>query len=392
MLYYYESNKDPVLKKMITSTLDAMQLSGLHDHLQGGFFRYCVDREWAIPHFEKMLYDQALLLWEYSLAYGTLKDENYKRAAQKIIRCLEETFESDGLYYSGHDADTNHEEGATYLWAYDEIAAILLPEEFSRFREIYSVLEEGNFKGKNHLVKIQNETPADSEHALLEARKKRPQPFIDRKIVTGWNCLAGIGLIHAYRYLDDGRLLEKAKALLSGIIGRNWRMASMRHSSMGSNAFPGEYLQDCAAMLLFLTYLHEETGGFSKEIDVFYDKVKVYYKDNDWTESSQRDFLTVPAETYDSPIPSSVSMAELAIARTDILQGRECASAEFREPLLSDFFNISVLLRNGFFHHVQTPSKIDFRHLPGNTVQVKGQECVDCYRNLCMLKPEFCVP
>ncbi|HEX7510740.1 MAG TPA: DUF255 domain-containing protein [Chitinivibrionales bacterium] len=391
MLYYFEVNKDPLLKKMISSTLDTMLLSGLHDHLQGGFFRYCVDQTWTIPHFEKMLYDQALLLWEYSLAYGIFKNENYKRAAQKIIQCLEETFESDGLYYSGHDADTDHEEGATYTWSQDEIASLLPLKEFLRFNEVYGVSKEGNFKGENHLVKIANQNVAESERILLGARKMRPQPFVDRKIITSWNCLAGIGFIHAYRYLKDDRLLAKARSIFSGLMDHNWRMGTMHHSSMDSNVLPGEYLQDCGAMLLFITYLHEETGEFSKEMDAFYGKVKEYHGNDEWMESSQKDFLTVPAEPYDSPVPSGASMAELAMARADILQGRQYDFTDFREPLLRDFFNISVLLRNGFFHCMKTPSKIDYNRLPGNTVQVRSHECVDCYLNVCIPKEELCL-
>jgi uncharacterized protein YyaL (SSP411 family) len=221
---------------------------------------------------------------------------------------------------------------------------------------------------------------------LLEARKKRPQPFVDRKIITSWNCLLGIGLIHAYRYLEDSRLLAKAKNIFSGLMERHWRAGIMHHSSVDSNALPGEYLQDCAAMLLFITYLHEETGEFTKEMDVFYGKVKAYHRNNEWIESSQKDFLTVPTEAYDSPVPSGASMAMLAMARADVLQGRECDFIGFGEPLLYDFYNISVLLRNGFFHCIKTPSKIDYKRLPVNTVQIRGKECVDCYQNACTPK------
>ncbi len=89
-----------------------MRLRGLNDHLQGGIFRYCVDNEWTIPHFEKMLYDQAMALWTYSLAYRVTAKDEYRKMASDIIRCLDETFESNGFYISAHDADTDHDEGA----------------------------------------------------------------------------------------------------------------------------------------------------------------------------------------------------------------------------------------------------------------------------------------
>ena len=96
MLFFYSSTKDPLIKNMTEKTLNAMAQRGLHDHLQGGFFRYTVDREWTIPHFEKMLYDQAMLLWVYSLAYHAFGNVAYKKTAEKILTCLAETFEHQG--------------------------------------------------------------------------------------------------------------------------------------------------------------------------------------------------------------------------------------------------------------------------------------------------------
>jgi uncharacterized protein len=106
-----------------------MQDRGLHDHAGGGFFRYCVDRQWTIPHFEKMLYDQALGLWTYSVAARRFGREDYHRTAAGIIRSLQDSFLEDGLFNAALDADTNHHEGATYLWTPDEIRAALSPEQ-----------------------------------------------------------------------------------------------------------------------------------------------------------------------------------------------------------------------------------------------------------------------
>lgn len=391
MLYYFEVSKDSSLQEMIIRTLDKMLSGGLADHLQGGFFRYCVGREWIIPHFEKMLYDQALLLWEYSLAYHVTKKEEYKSAAEKTVQCLEETFEQEGSYISGHDADTDHQEGATYLWTLEQISGILTPEEFTRFGEVYDISEEGNFEGKNHLVKKKNVFLYDIEQKLLEARRKRHQPFVDTKVVTIWNCLLGIGFIQAYRYLGGEELLEKAKELFLRLGKLNYHNGKMYHSAVDSHTQKEEFLQDCAAMLLFLTYLHEETGMYADEIDKFYSKVKDYKVGSDWIESSHEDFLKVPAEAFDSPMPSSVSLAELAVLRADLLRKREYTPGEFSEPLMRDFFNIAVMIRNGFFHLIESPAKIAFSLLPGNTVQVKGKECKDCYFQACIPKEELCL-
>ena len=135
----YAGTPDETAGHIARNTLETMQRRGLHDHLQGGFFRYCVDRAWTIPHFEKMLYDQALLLWSFSLGARVFSREDFRRTAEGIYRCLEETFAEDGVYVSGHDADTDHVEGATYVWTPAEIEAVLGAEDAAFFGEIYDI-------------------------------------------------------------------------------------------------------------------------------------------------------------------------------------------------------------------------------------------------------------
>ncbi len=118
-----------MVSEMVTTTLDAMMLRGLNDHLQGGIYRYCVDREWTIPHFEKMLYDQAMALWSYSLGYRVTGKDHYRTMAEKTVKSLGETFEHDGLFTSAFNADTDHKEGMTYLWSESELESVLEPSE-----------------------------------------------------------------------------------------------------------------------------------------------------------------------------------------------------------------------------------------------------------------------
>ena len=158
LLFQSGVEDSPSIKSICIKTLDAMKDRGLNDHLQGGIFRYCVDKEWTVPHFEKMLYDQAMALWSYSLAYRVTGKEEYRIMAKNILRCLDESFESDGFYISAHDADTEHEEGATYLWGIDEIENALDPDEFAMFSESYHLTREGNFDGRNHLIRL-NDIP-----------------------------------------------------------------------------------------------------------------------------------------------------------------------------------------------------------------------------------------
>ncbi|MDX9800476.1 MAG: DUF255 domain-containing protein, partial [Spirochaetia bacterium] len=219
--------------KLVRKTLDSMCLKGLHDHLQGGFFRYCVDRSWTIPHFEKMLYDQAMLLWVFSLASRIFKEPLYKDCAEGIFRCLSETFLDNGLFCAAYDADTDHREGDTYLWETAELEKILSKEEFDAISRVYSLPERGNFEGKIHLIKKDGYTDilsADgkssallknllsAEEKLLTARKERLQPFCDCKKITSWNSFAGIALLQMHRHLGNNDALNMALDMRSELV------------------------------------------------------------------------------------------------------------------------------------------------------------------------------
>jgi len=391
MIHYFEETHDKLLRKMIEETLDMMVRSGLHDHLQGGFFRYCVDRQWNVPHFEKMLYDQALLLWIYSLAYKLFKKEIYKITAEKIINCLNETFMNDGLFYSAHDADTDHEEGATYLWLHQELKNILSEEEFATLDTYYALTTEGNFEGKNHLIK---KTPAYSkettiiEEKLLQERRKRKQPFLDTKIITSWNALVGIAFIHAYRYLGTDHYLQTAEKLLTSLLKAHYDTNRLIHSSLDNLKQKEEFLEDYAAFLLFLTYFYEETGSYKEHLETFYDRLRTFKKNDSWIESDNDDFMEVFSKSTDHPTPSSVSLAELALVRYRIVMNtEEIVDEKFREPLNYDFLNISVLIKRGLFHTITSPLKLKWQDIPLNSIQVKGETYSNCYKGVCGQDP-----
>lgn len=381
LLHHFERTKEKEIREIIEKTLNIMALRGLYDHLQGGFFRYCVDREWTIPHFEKMLYDQAMLLWVYSAAYKLLKKTEYKRIAEKIISCLEETFE-ERLFYSAHDADTDHKEGATYTWSKKELKEALTRKEFSQFIKVYSVSDQGNFEGKNHLLKSHNVFLDEIENKLLKIRKKRKQPFIDKKFITSLNALTGIALLMAYRFIGNKKALDKAKNLFERLLQKHLIDGRVYHSSIGNKVQKQEFLEDYASMLLFATYMHEETGQHRKLIESLYSKLRGFYKDV-WYETRDNDFIDIPAQMFDHPTPSSVSLAEYAILRTKIFLGKEFMPNEYKEPLNYDFFNISVFVKNGNFHIIETPEKIDWKKLPLNCIQLRSKTIKDCFNTVC---------
>ena len=383
ILSYGHAIHEEALLDACKLTLDQMAMRGLHDHLQGGFFRYCVDREWTIPHFEKMLYDQALALWTYSLAFKVFQDPAYKKISEKVLRCLEETFRDGSLYVAAHDADTDHEEGATYLWEKGELRSLLTPEELERFCAVYQVTDEGNFEGKNHLLKKETASVDQIENKLLAERKKREQPHEDKKKITSWNCLAGIAFVHAYRFLGLEDCLEKADQIALTLLKQHFQKGCLAHSSNEGKVQKETFLQDVAALLLLLTYLREEKKDYSKEIDLLHEKMLEFKKGEEWIEGRQKDFKEIAAESMDQPMPSSVSIAELAALRVGILKGAGMLPRDFKEPLVNDFYNFAMLLRNGFFHVLTTPQPIPWPTLPALAFQVKGKEFKDCHEGVC---------
>src|SRR5271169_267999 len=241
---------DAVALAMARATLDAMANGGIHDHLGGGFHRYSTDAEWLLPHFEKMLTDNAQLLGVYARAWAITGDETYARVA----RCtgdylLREMRGEEGGFFAGTDADSEGEEGRFFVWDPTEIREVLGKEEGEYFCEWYGVRPEGNFRDEGsgrltgrsilHLSKKISSSPGAEERLaplrlrLLGARAKRIPPALDDKRVAGWNALAVSGLAIAGRILNEVRFLDAARAgarfLLedcrdeSGRLQRTWK-------------------------------------------------------------------------------------------------------------------------------------------------------------------------
>ncbi|MBN2546408.1 MAG: thioredoxin domain-containing protein, partial [Spirochaetes bacterium] len=385
MIYYYEYNRDEYLSKMIRLSLDNIIKFGLHDHLQGGFFRYTTDRYWKIPHFEKMLYDQALLLWIFSLAFHQFNDENYKITALKIVKCLMENFKENHLFYTAVDADTDDEEGIYYLWSYDEIKTVLTEEEFNKFTEVYEIAENGNFNGKNHLVKKDIVFLNEIEEKLLNIRKKRNMPFLDKKIITSWNCLTGIGLINAYRFVKESVSAGFIKSFLDELLKKHYKDKILYHSSYNGVLNNNQFIEDYSSLLLFLTYYYEEFQEGKDLISDICKEIDKFKLNGNWVQSKSSDFIEIPINTFDNPVPSNFSMIETAFLRKKILFEEEYLPKKFKRSLQHDFYNVSVLINNGLFHVLESPEKIDWEILPINTIQLRGDEIKHCYKGECKI-------
>lgn len=397
LLYRLAAEETPLARTISIETLDAMQRGGLHDHLQGGFFRYCVDRRWTIPHFEKMLYDQVMALWVFALAFKVLEREEYRTTAEKILLCLEETFEREGFYITAYDADTGHEEGATYLWSYRELQEALSPEEFSRLKEIYLLTEEGNFEGRNHLVRRPFQTPAHPDTSplspepvvarLLALRKQRPQPSCDEKVLSGLNALAATALIQAGRLMRRPDLEEKGENLVGHLLATFWDGNSLGHSAFRGEIQRHAFLTDTAALLLAVTLLAETRDGWDKVTEELTDALLTFREEGRWMEARSEDFRPVEAAWFDHPTPSGVSLAEMALTRTAILRGNDYPPAPYYHPSVCGFLNINALIRNGEFHIITTLKTLRPEDLPAHTIQKRGSPETDCFRGTCRLYP-----
>ncbi len=383
MLYRLCSESHPKLERACRLTLDAMRRNGLHDHLQGGIFRYCVDRQWTVPHFEKMLYDQAMALWVYALAFRVLGDEAYKGMAEGLVRCLEESFAMDALFATAFDADTAHREGATYVWQLAEIKALLSEDEFASFAASYRLPEAGNFEGAIHLTRGDDQPLPAIEEKLLARRRQRPQPERDEKVLCGINALAACALVQAGRLLGRPELEARGLATVKKLIGVFWDGSRLAHALANGALQKQGFLSDAAALLLAVTMVRETDEAWASTMNALAACTAGFKKQGRWLEANLDDFRPVAASTFDHPIPSAVSLATMALARSAVLNGETVQSLEYMRPLQSDFFNIAAMIGQGLFHQVHSRKALAWERLPANAIQVRGEPESDCYLGEC---------
>ena len=230
LLRYAHQKNDKKLEKFIYKTLNKMANGGLNDHLAGGFARYTVDNKWHIPHFEKMLYDNAQLISLFSYAYQLTKNPKYKTVVYKTIDFIDQKLYNNGLYFSSLNADSENEngkleEGAYYTWKKEELQQ-LITSDFNLFESYFGIDSVETVEGKHTLVKVYNDDVFSKKHqlsiedlqlkinswtsTLLNARNKRIKPTTDQKILTAWNALLLQSFVDAYKVFGDNKLKAKA--------------------------------------------------------------------------------------------------------------------------------------------------------------------------------------
>lgn len=341
LLRYYKRTGNVRALEMVEKTLDAMHRGGLYDHIGFGFSRYSVDAEWLVPHFEKMLYDNALMVMTYIEAYQVTGKAQYAEVAEQIITyVLRDMTDEGGGFYSAEDADSEGEEGKFYVWTMDEVEEVLGIEEGDLYNEIYGLTESGNFEGKN-IPNLRNTTlasvarrkqiPLDALKQRLEAarvklfahREKRIHPGKDDKILTSWNGLMIAALSKAARALDKpsyaAAATKAADFLLRELRREDGRLLARYRD--GEAAFLG-YVDDYAFLVWGLIELYETTFELrylreavhlnAEMLLLFGDEEKggLYFYGSD-----AEQLLTRPKEIYDGAMPSGNGAAALNMLR-----------------------------------------------------------------------------
>jgi uncharacterized protein len=358
LLRYYEAEKSDEALEMVAHTLRAMAAGGMHDHLGGGFHRYSVDERWFVPHFEKMLYDQAQLAVSYLEAYQITGEELFAGVARDIFSYVQRDLtDASGAFFSAEDADSpdpenpgHSGEGAFYVWKKAEIEA-LLGADAAAFCARFGVEAEGNvhedpqgeFSGRNILYVARPEKSAEefgpAKQRLFEARSRRPRPHLDRKILTSWNGLMISAFAKGYMVLGDEayrRAGERAAAflLISLYDGESGRV--LRRFCDGEAAVPA-FLDDYAMLATGLLDLFEATfePSYLEQAAALVRRAMEQFEDagqGGFFSTSERapDLLLRMKEDYDGAEPSGNSVMTELLLRLAHLTGDDAfrSSAE----------------------------------------------------------------
>ncbi|CFX27013.1 Six-hairpin glycosidase [Syntrophomonas zehnderi OL-4] len=383
MRYYYFQQEDKALD-MVKITLQKMYRGGIYDHIGFGFARYSTDRRWLVPHFEKMLYDNALLAMAYLEAYQLSGEEFYARVAREIfIYVLRDMTDPQGGFYSAEDADSEGEEGKFYLWTREEIEKVLGDESAQRYFKAYDISRDGNFENKNipnltHTTDFLNKGTEfkEARRKLFDQREKRIKPLKDDKILTGWNGLMVAALAMGARILKDDTYLSAAQNAVDFILANLRRtdgrlLASYR---AGRAEYPA-YAADYTYLIWGLIELY--LAGFNNKnllaALALNDELIKYF----WDEQSAGLFfygldgeqlLSRPKEHYDGALPSDNAVAAFNFLRLARLSGNVDLEDKAQKTL--DYFTGSIL-ENPVAHSFWLVA-VSYQIFPGREVVVAG--------------------
>ena len=326
LLDYALLTGDKEAEKHIKNTLNKIAFGGIYDFVGGGFYRYSTDPNWKVPHFEKMLYDNAQLLSVFSKAYGAYKEPIYKEVVYKTIEFLERDMKNpDGAYYAAMDADSDGEEGKYYVWKKEELENIL-GSEFDVFQSYFGIEPKNIWEHKNYVLhraitdaefctknkfsysKLQ-ERKDIWQNLLLIERTKRNAPRLDDKIITSWNALLISGFVDAYNAFGDTSFLDMATNTLKTVKKYSLNENELRHSYKPKSKQHKGFLEDYtflvdASLNLYSASLNTEHLNLANSLNTktmasFNDDASGMYRFNE-----NKDLIAQIIKTNDGVIPS----------------------------------------------------------------------------------------
>jgi uncharacterized protein YyaL (SSP411 family) len=346
-LRHWRKSNSPRFLEMVTHTLTRMAEGGIYDHLGGGFHRYSVDEKWLVPHFEKMLYDNAQLLRVYAQAYTITQAPLFKKTVEETVAyLLREMRDPEGGFYSTQDADSEGEEGKFFVWTEDEVTRIVGEEAGEILCRFYDVTELGNFEEKNILhptltveqaAKFSRKEEAQVEKLIAEAkarlfaeREKRVKPFRDEKILTSWNGLMLSGLAEASKILERPDCLEAAKKTVDSIFSRMFKDGLLLHTYKDGKAKLLGYLDDYAFVATGLLDLYEATlerSNLERSIELADIMIREFWDDIDggffYTGKSHEKLISRTKPAFDGSVPSGNAVATQLLLRLYHYTGKE---------------------------------------------------------------------
>jgi uncharacterized protein len=343
----FHQSKNPRFLDTIIYTLTKMAQGGIYDHLGGGFHRYSVDEKWLVPHFEKMLYDNAQLVRVYAQVYQITGKPQFKRVVEETVDyLLREMLQPQGGFYSTQDADSEGEEGKFFVWTPQEVSRILGEEAAEIFCRIYDVSEQGNFEDKNILHPILTLEQAskyfnrgvdeiaallgEAKAKLFAEREKRIKPFRDEKVITAWNGLALSGLAEAIKISGNQEYRRAATRTVEFIFSKLFRDGHLLHTYRDGVAKILGYLDDYAFLAVGLLDLFEATldrSLLTKAIELTDILISEFWDDDDgaffYTGKSHEQLISRAKPAFDASVPSGNSMAAQLLLRLYHYTNRE---------------------------------------------------------------------
>jgi uncharacterized protein YyaL (SSP411 family) len=338
LLRHHHATGDGDALEVVTHTLDHMAAGGIYDHLGGGFARYSVDEQWAVPPFEKMLYDNALLVPAYLHALQVTHSPDYRQVvAETIGYVLRDLRLPSGGLGSAEDADSEGEEGRFYVWREDELSELLSADELDCASTWYGVTTSGNFEGSNVLFRpevgglVRSSAVEAVRQKLLAVRSERVRPGLDDKVLTEWNCLMVSAMAEAGAVLAEPTWVNAAEEvmefLVSNLTDADGRWYRSWHIDSGRRHLA--YAADYAAAVDAFTRLGEATGKslwHRSALDTADAMIELFWDDVDGglltTGSDGERLLIARKELTDNPTPAANSNAAFALLRVAAIHGR----------------------------------------------------------------------